>query len=1036
MSRWRDQLNAVGSNAFDFVQRISNELATESEIDPATELQYHKDQAMKLERDFIKCQSELAERNKEIETLTHSVQEAHEEVELTRQTFLNRIAAKELELEKAQHEIEKMRDAHNFSDWSENGHDSSQIELELEVVRAEKAALSDQLTSLTKQLEETKRKQTDNFDSWSNPMVSSDEIDELKAELNNSNERTESLRQEMSRLIEKNQALLSECSERQEVCQRLEHQLTAIQTMNATAHSAELDNLRSQIAKYEDENRKIRQQLDDVIQQNQQLLKAHSSPAQVNEGLEYVELLAKEMLRTQSLVQTSLLNMKELKSNSQSDNEVHKKLAVAQKELAEYRHLRQLAKSCLNDENSTETSNIDGPLSTESWNEFESDNPIPLLVKSCVQQAKIYRDQCKVLNKQLSETIKQHNSETITNSEKMEFDLKNQNETLKQQLIDASEQLAQILADKRLAVDEAQLLSRKVDDLSSQLNEMTEQLNQAGKQEGEVTNSAQELENMCAENQALQKEHQRLETELQCVAAQAEEYVSVHKAEKEELEAKVNDANETIKRYTNQLQEQAQAFETERVAIRQAVTEEFMHRLDVANKQLEEYETDRNKLIQFYESAKEASNQNANHYQNLVSECCFFVESIRAQSGLSIQPEHTTDLKEALHQLSVDINQKITEIKNHGDKTIADLQKQLTELNSTIDRLKHENEYLQGCNVSNEQRIESIQTENDRLKAETVATEEKLHELISERKNLVEGTAEAEIYRRYTQDKIEKKQQELDEANARIQQKETENEYYRLNLEKQQMENEQLQKKVNGISMTVKDLQSTYVECQNQLRVTEEVSAKQISDLSELISELQTEKEATDKNYEKVIAQLQVAENRIQDLQAEVELLENRKPSTNSPTTVQEGSSVDIKATSASTFSVPPILRQFIISAVTCEEQQRADGALLLANLIGCTAEEKQRIEQSYRPKSGWGSFFGGQKQSAAQHPQNFRELYQQFVEFLERESSLTTVTPANVESKEPMMINNDLEPPQLKSGSSSTELRKILDNEETSSTT
>ncbi|KAI6188104.1 hypothetical protein M3Y98_00317800 [Aphelenchoides besseyi] len=927
MSRWRDQLNAVGSNAFDFVQRISNELATESEIDPATELQYHKDQAMKLERDFIKCQSELAERNKEIETLTHSVQEAHEEVELTRQTFLNRIAAKELELEKAQHEIEKMRDAHNFSDWSENGHDSSQIELELEVVRAEKAALSDQLTSLTKQLEETKRKQTDNFDSWSNPMVSSDEIDELKAELNNSNERTESLRQEMSRLIEKNQALLSECSERQEVCQRLEHQLTAIQTMNATAHSAELDNLRSQIAKYEDENRKIRQQLDDVIQQNQQLLKAHSSPAQVNEGLEYVELLAKEMLRTQSLVQTSLLNMKELKSNSQSDNEVHKKLAVAQKELAEYRHLRQLAKSCLNDENSTETSNIDGPLSTESWNEFESDN-------------------------------------------------------------------------------------------------------------GEVTNSAQELENMCAENQALQKEHQRLETELQCVAAQAEEYVSVHKAEKEELEAKVNDANETIKRYTNQLQEQAQAFETERVAIRQAVTEEFMHRLDVANKQLEEYETDRNKLIQFYESAKEASNQNANHYQNLVSECCFFVESIRAQSGLSIQPEHTTDLKEALHQLSVDINQKITEIKNHGDKTIADLQKQLTELNSTIDRLKHENEYLQGCNVSNEQRIESIQTENDRLKAETVATEEKLHELISERKNLVEGTAEAEIYRRYTQDKIEKKQQELDEANARIQQKETENEYYRLNLEKQQMENEQLQKKVNGISMTVKDLQSTYVECQNQLRVTEEVSAKQISDLSELISELQTEKEATDKNYEKVIAQLQVAENRIQDLQAEVELLENRKPSTNSPTTVQEGSSVDIKATSASTFSVPPILRQFIISAVTCEEQQRADGALLLANLIGCTAEEKQRIEQSYRPKSGWGSFFGGQKQSAAQHPQNFRELYQQFVEFLERESSLTTVTPANVESKEPMMINNDLEPPQLKSGSSSTELRKILDNEETSSTT
>lgn len=39
MSRWRDQLNSVGSNAFDFVQRISSELTTEDDVDPNSQLQ-------------------------------------------------------------------------------------------------------------------------------------------------------------------------------------------------------------------------------------------------------------------------------------------------------------------------------------------------------------------------------------------------------------------------------------------------------------------------------------------------------------------------------------------------------------------------------------------------------------------------------------------------------------------------------------------------------------------------------------------------------------------------------------------------------------------------------------------------------------------------------------------------------------------------------------------------------------------------------------------------------------------------------------
>lgn len=118
MDRWKNQLNAIGSNAFEFAQRISSELTAETETDPNTELQvstrffffqsiylsfqYHKDQAIKFERDLVKCQSELNEKNKEVEALSERASEAFEEVELTRKTLMNKLAAKELQLEKAQ----------------------------------------------------------------------------------------------------------------------------------------------------------------------------------------------------------------------------------------------------------------------------------------------------------------------------------------------------------------------------------------------------------------------------------------------------------------------------------------------------------------------------------------------------------------------------------------------------------------------------------------------------------------------------------------------------------------------------------------------------------------------------------------------------------------------------------------------------------------------------------------------------------------------------------------------------------------------
>lgn len=71
----------------------------------------------------------MKEKNSEVEALTESVREAFEEVELTRQTLLNRLAAKELELEKAQHQLEQLRDfQHEPSSADEN---NEQLALEL-----------------------------------------------------------------------------------------------------------------------------------------------------------------------------------------------------------------------------------------------------------------------------------------------------------------------------------------------------------------------------------------------------------------------------------------------------------------------------------------------------------------------------------------------------------------------------------------------------------------------------------------------------------------------------------------------------------------------------------------------------------------------------------------------------------------------------------------------------------------------------------------------------------------------------------------
>lgn len=59
---------------------------------------------------------------------------------------MNKLAAKSLELEKAQHEIELLRDFQNESTVENtNDEDQTQIALELDIVRAEKASLSEEV---------------------------------------------------------------------------------------------------------------------------------------------------------------------------------------------------------------------------------------------------------------------------------------------------------------------------------------------------------------------------------------------------------------------------------------------------------------------------------------------------------------------------------------------------------------------------------------------------------------------------------------------------------------------------------------------------------------------------------------------------------------------------------------------------------------------------------------------------------------------------------------------------------------------------
>lgn len=84
---------------------------------------------------------------------------------------------------------------------------------------------------------------------------------------------------------------------------------------------------------------------------------------------------------------------------------------------------------------------------------------------------------------------------------------------------------------------------------------------------------------------------------------------------------------------------------------------------------------------------------------------------------------------------------------------------------------------------------------------------------------------------------------------------------------------------------------------------------------------------------------LEEFETIINDLRTEINALDRTEPvSTASSIDSKQGARPSITMSSTG-FVVPQVVRQFIISAVTCDPNKREESALLLANIIGCTLE-------------------------------------------------------------------------------------------------
>lgn len=88
--------------------------------------------------------------------------------------------------------------------------------------------------------------------------------------------------------------MLNECTQRQELCQHLEHQLSAIQAKNLSAQSSEIEKLRAQIGQLQGENDRLRQEfsqsandeaMEQLKEENDRLRRELLSSESANEDL-------------------------------------------------------------------------------------------------------------------------------------------------------------------------------------------------------------------------------------------------------------------------------------------------------------------------------------------------------------------------------------------------------------------------------------------------------------------------------------------------------------------------------------------------------------------------------------------------------------------------------------------------------------------------------------------------------------------------------------------------------------------------------
>ncbi|CAD5215860.1 unnamed protein product [Bursaphelenchus okinawaensis] len=403
-------------------------------------------------------------------------------------------------------------------------------------------------------------------------------------------------------------------------------------------------------------------------------------------------------------------------------------------------------------------------------------------------------------------------------------------------------------------------------------------------------------------------------------------------------------------------------------------------------------------------------------------------ERLREEHGIEVEGTDSDDVNYKIRNLVfsckgliVTLNEKIRYQENQFielQNNMVDVKQKMEQNSNQLLHLHEENQYLRSQFNIAQDSVEELTAAKNSLQDELKKAKDDLRTIISERKNLEENTVEAELFKLHATSKIEKKQAELEEQVALLEKQKSDMEQNKKMMDQWVGENEMLKKTMIGLNETIRDLQSAYVETDGKLKLERMEYDNKIRELERKLNVNEAEaakyREAM-KELEEKNSQL---ENTVADLKMELEEFE--KGNANPPPPPEP--TVEIKQQYKmieSGFAVPPVVRQFIISAITCDANKREESSLLLANIIGCTQEEKNQIEECFQNRGLWGLLRG----SSSKGPQNIKELSSKFIEFLEKETT-QPMGVANVDNSEPIRIDHDIQPVAT---SSNSDLKAIV---------